>query len=123
MSRQRILYGKIGEDFAVRRLRKKGYRLIERNYRTRFGEIDIIAQHQKTIVFIEVKTRSSRKFGPPQAAVTPGKQRKLSKVALAYLQATGQLEAKARFDVVAIRAQDAKPSIEIFQNAFELAYP
>jgi len=86
------------------------------------GEIDIIAKDKETIVFVEVKARRSNDFGNPKWAVTPKKQRKISMVALYYLKATKQNDAKARFDVVAIRLSHENPEIEIVKNAFELAY-
>ena len=81
--------GKKGEDIAAARLRKEGYRIIERNYRCIYGEIDIIAMHSGDIVFVEVKSRKSDEFGSPEEAVGITKQRKISKVALNYLQEKG----------------------------------
>ena len=120
-------FGEKGESIAVNCLKKQGYRIIELNYRTKLGEIDIIAKQGKTLVFIEVKARKSSRFGRPELAVTPKKQRKISMVALYYLKSTKQNNAKARFDVVAINlVNSAKakegPSIKIIKNAFELAY-
>ena len=84
---------KIGETFAAEHLKEQGYRILARNYRFRHGEIDLIAQQGKRIVFVEVKTRRSLKFGSPQAAVTKQKQRQISKIALAYLQKQNLLDA------------------------------
>ena len=78
--------GKKGEEKALRFLKKKGYRIIEQNYVCNLGEMDIIAKEKDTLVFVEVKTRTSMAFGPPQLAVTPFKQRQLSKVALHFLK-------------------------------------
>ena len=86
------------------------------------GEIDIIAKDKKTIVFVEVKSRRSVRYGSPKFAVTPKKQRKISMVALYYLKTTKQTDVKARFDVVAITSNLDEPRIEIVKNAFELAY-
>jgi putative endonuclease len=86
------------------------------------GEIDIIAKEKKTLVFVEVKTRKSVRYGNPKWAVTPKKQRNISMVALTYLKATKQSDARARFDVVAITSNQDEPQIEIVKNAFELAY-
>ena len=77
--------GKRGEELALRFLRKNGYKVIERNYICKMGEMDIIAQEKDTLVFVEVKTRTSMDFGPPQLAVNPTKQMQLSKVALNFL--------------------------------------
>ena len=115
-------FGATGENLAVWYLKQNGYKIIEQNYRNRIGEIDIIAREKKTIVFVEVKSRRSIRYGSPKWAVTPKKQRKISMVALYYLKTTQQLDAKARFDVVAITSNRDEPQIEIVKNAFELAY-
>jgi putative endonuclease len=104
-------------------LKKSGYKILEQNYRTKLGEIDIIAKDKGTIAFIEVKGRRSGNYGNPKWAVTPKKQRKISMVALYYLKATNQSGEKARFDVVTITSDYDNPRIEIIKNAFELAYP
>ena len=78
--------GAIAEDFAVSFLSKKGYKILDRNFRSKFGEIDIIALHGNVLVFVEVKSRRSDKFGVPQLAVGAKKQEKLSKIALYYLK-------------------------------------
>jgi putative endonuclease len=122
MADARQQFGRQGEELAVAHLRKKGYKLIERNYRTRAGEIDIIAKHKGRIVFIEVKTRRTGRYGDPKAAVTLKKQRKISMVALAYLKKYHTLQTPARFDVVTVRSTDAGDVIDIIPNAFELAY-
>jgi putative endonuclease len=115
-------FGLQGEELAVRHLKKKGYRIIERNFRTRAGEIDIIAKHKGQIVFAEVKTRHTNRYGHPKLAVTDHKQRKISMVALAYLKRHYAVETSARFDVVTIQSSEEGPTIEIFPNAFELTY-
>jgi putative endonuclease len=115
-------FGEQGEALAVRRLKKAGYKIIETNYRTRLGEIDIIAKDKDTIVFVEVKSRRSVYFGNPKQAVTLQKQKKISMVALYYLKSTGQSTAKARFDVVTVVSNQDKTQVEIIKNAFELAY-
>ena len=120
-SKQEI--GKKGESVAVRYLKKQGYKIIEQNYRSKVGEIDIIAREKRTLVFVEVKTRSSRSFGSPKWAVTPKKQKAISMAALYYLKMTNQANAAARFDVVSILAQGEDTQIELVRNAFDLAYP
>jgi len=114
--------GQRGEELACRFLKEKGYRILERNYRCRAGEIDIVASQGNDLVFVEVKARSSRAFGDPVEAVTPRKQRQISKAALCYLEKNGY-RGPARFDVVAIlfNRLDA-PEIELIRNAFELNY-
>ena len=122
MLNSRQKFGEKSESIAVSYLKKQGYKIIEQNYRTKLGEIDIIAREKGTIAFIEVKSRKSKNFGNPKWAVTPKKQRKISMVALQYLKTTMQSNVKARFDVVSIISSYDNPSIEIIKNAFELAY-
>lgn len=119
-SRQKI--GRSGEELAAEHLQRKGYRIIARNYRTRQAEIDIIAEHQSTIVFVEVKTRRGTGFGHPKWAVTPAKQRKISMAALTYLKKQSAMHRRARFDVVTIQSVDDAYCIEVIPNAFDLAY-
>jgi len=115
-------FGKRSERLALNYLKLKGYRILETNYRSSVGEIDIIAREKDTLVFVEVKARSSRRFGSAKGAVTPKKQRKISMAALDYLKRTGQAEARARFDVVAIDTAAGQTAIEVVKNAFALAY-
>ncbi|MFP3980706.1 MAG: YraN family protein [Desulfobacterales bacterium] len=115
-------FGQLGESLAVRHLKKNGYRILARNYRNRFGEIDIIARHGEVLVFVEVKARASRNYGPSKAAVDRAKQKKISMVALGYLKQTRNTGAKARFDVVCVDAGTQQPRVEIIPNAFPLAY-
>jgi putative endonuclease len=122
MLNRRQQYGEAGEALAARLLRRQGYRILETNYRTPIGEIDIIARERDTIVFVEVKARRSLHFGHPKTAVTAHKRRKLSMLALYYLKTTGQSGAKARFDVVAISTAPERPEVEIVRNAFDLVY-
>ncbi|MBT8375017.1 MAG: YraN family protein [Deltaproteobacteria bacterium] len=122
MPNSRQKFGEKSESIAASYLKKQGYKIIEQNYRTKLGEIDIIAKEKGAIAFIEVKARRSDQFGNPKWAVTPQKQKKISMVALQYLKTTGQSNAKARFDVVSIISSHDNPSIEIVKNAFELAY-
>ena len=122
MLNQKQKTGEKGENIAAHHLKKRGYKILEKNYRTKLGEIDIIAKDKKTIVFVEVKTRRSWQFGNPKGAVTPAKQRKISMVALQYLKTIDRHNTRARFDVVAITATRDTPQIEIIKNAFELAY-
>jgi len=122
MTNKQQKFGENSETLAAWFLRQNGYKIIEQNYRNRMGEIDIIAQDRKTIVFVEVKSRRSVRYGSPKFAVTPKKQRTISRVALYYLKTTNQTGAKARFDVVAIISNRDEPQIEMVKNAFDLAY-
>ena len=118
----RIRTGKRGEDIAVTHLKKCGYDIIERNYTCLFGEIDIVAKDGDTLVFVEVKSRKSENFGDPQVAVGLEKQKKMSKISLKYLEEENLYPCDARFDVVAIKMLPAGNTIELIQNAFELAF-
>ncbi|HSO67549.1 MAG TPA: YraN family protein [Desulfatirhabdiaceae bacterium] len=115
-------FGKSSEIQAAAYLKSLGYQILGLNYRTRMGEIDIIARDHDSLVFVEVKARKSTEFGNPKHAVTRQKQIRLARAALYYLKSTRQMNQKARFDVVAID-YDAGPShIELIQNAFESPY-
>ena len=114
--------GKKGEDLALRFLKKGGYQIIERNYVCKMGEMDIIAREKDILAFIEVKTRTSTTFGPPQLAVNPKKQSQMSKVALYFLKEKKLEDAKARFDVVAILLGPKGAEIELIKDAFDLRY-
>jgi putative endonuclease len=116
------IFGKQGEALAVKHLKQQGYEIICVNYKTRLGEIDIIARDKDTIVFIEVKSRSSSTYGSAKEAVTPDKQKRISKNALYYLKTTSQMSARARFDVVAVHTSNETCTVEIIKNAFGLSY-
>ena len=120
--REKKELGKRGEELACRFLRKNGYKILERNYVCKMGEMDIIAQEKDTLVFVEVKTRESTAFGPPQLAVNPTKQMQLSKVALSFLKEKKREDVKARFDVVAIVVRPTGEEIELIRDAFDLKY-
>lgn len=111
--------GKEGEELALKFLKKNGYRILEKNYRTVFGEIDIIARDKDIIVFIEVKTRADDSFGNPFEAVTYKKREKIRKVALCYLKKIRK-EPPSRFDVLSINIEDGKKQIEHIKDAFEV---
>ena len=113
--------GRRGEDAAARFLRKLGYVIVARGHRDNIGEIDLVAVDKRTVVFIEVKTRTTHDAGHPADAVDDAKQRRLTRLALSYLKRHDLLECAARFDVVAVTwpAGRGKPTIEHFVNAFE----
>lgn len=115
----RIGTGRTGEDLAVRYLEKQGYVIVERNYRNRIGEIDIIARDGEYLVFTEVKTRRSNRYGSPFDAVDFRKQRQISKVALAFMTQHRCLEVMVRFDVVAVHLEGQSSRVEVMENAFE----
>ena len=120
MSKENLYLGKAGEEAAVSLLKGKGYRILLKNYRTKLGEIDIIAKDKDTICFIEVKTRQTDKFGLPSEAVSRFKQRQISKAALAFLKERNLWDKKARFDIVSIIYSVDKPKIDLIKDAFEL---
>jgi len=117
-----IRLGKSGESIAVRHLKNLGYRILEKNYRSPHGEIDIVARQGDTVVFVEVKTRRSSRFGNPKTAVTSTKQRRISMTALHYLKSKNKLQSRARFDVLTVDLSQGANQIELIENAFELAY-
>lgn len=113
-------FGKLGEDYACEFLIKKGYKIIDRNYHSRFGEIDIIAVNNDFIVFTEVKTREKNYSVSPLEAVTIGKRKKIIKTALLYLQ-KNETSRQPRFDVIGITSETdffKVISLEHIENAF-----
>jgi putative endonuclease len=108
-----------GENLACAELRRRGYAVLERRYRTRFGEIDIIARDGRTIVFVEVKARLTGDFGGAAAAVTGWKQRRIADMAVDYLSRHGLHECPCRFDVVAVDYDPAGPRVTVYSNAFD----
>jgi len=115
----KIITGRKGETIAVAFLKKSRYLIIETNYRCPLGEIDIIARDQDELVFIEVKTRKSTALGYPEQAVGVTKQKKMSRLALWYLERNNMHDAKARFDVVAVTMSQSEPEIRLIKNAFD----
>jgi putative endonuclease len=114
--------GKWGEDYAARELARRGYAILERRHRTRFGEIDIIARDRGVLVFIEVKARRSLTKGSPADALTWHKRRRLSRLAAAYLAHQCEPNVPCRFDVVSVYLprDAAEPRLEILKAAFDL---
>ncbi len=114
--------GKFGENVASKYLKDKGYKIKERNYRTFLGEIDIICEYKGNIIFVEVKTRRSDKFGYPEEAVNLTKQRKIIKNALCYLSKYYLWEKNCCFDVILISISNHKDikRIKHIRNAFYL---
>jgi len=113
--------GKEGERIAEQYLKKKGYKLVERNYRCAAGEVDLIVLDRRVIVFVEVKTRTGHGFGTPLEAVQPRKQRKMMLAAQFFLSQKKLHQRDARFDVVGISWPGREPVIEHVENAFELS--
>ncbi len=110
--------GRAGEEAAARYLEQQGYVVLERNYRLRSGEVDIIARDGDYLVFVEVKTRSGGRFGSPFEAVDQRKQRRIARTALAYL-AERNREMPVRFDVAAVFPANGSFRVELLRNAFD----
>ncbi|MDY6857045.1 MAG: YraN family protein [Thermodesulfobacteriota bacterium] len=121
MTTKRIALGKKGEEIAVEYLKRQKYKIIERNYMCKFGEVDIIAKDKKTLSFIEVKTRSSLKYVDPSHVVDKRKQHQISKAALYYIIKNNLQNVEARFDVIAIQVSSEGRRIELIKNAFDLS--
>lgn len=100
--------GKIGEDFAVSLLKKQGYKILARNFRSKFGEIDIVAEDRDTLVFVEVKTRWNKNFGDPAEAVVPWKLKHLERAAYYFKLLHPKTPELMRIDVVATEIQDGR---------------
>ncbi len=111
--------GEKGEGLAVRFLQKKGYRIIRQNYKTRIGEIDIVANDGETLVFVEVKTRESIAYGHPFEAVNKYKRRKIARVALLYLKKLKEIP-PCRFDVVSVYYNHGRAEFDLIKDAFEV---
>ena len=109
-----------GENLAGKFLRKRGYKILKRNYAGKSGEIDIVAYDKGAISFVEVKTRLSENYGPPELSVTREKRKRIIRTALNYLAINHIDDIDFRFDVVSIlfKEDDNKPDIELFKSAF-----
>lgn len=119
MWNRRQTLGAEGERAAEQHLRRARYTILERNYRCPLGEVDLVALDGRTVVFIEVKTRSGEGFGSPLDAVTAVKQRHLTRVAQYYLLRKRLLDWNVRFDVVGVRWENGQPRCELVRDAFE----
>ena len=115
----RLSLGDRGETVACRFLKEHGYKILETNYKCKLGEIDAIAQRDGRLVFIEIKTRTSERFGVPQEAVHPQKQEKILKLAAWYLKEKNLGDIPIAFDVVAVLWKEGQaPEIRIIADAF-----
>jgi putative endonuclease len=115
----RIVLGKAGEDLACGELERRGYAILDRRYRRRSGELDIVARHGPTLVFVEVKAREGHEFGDASEAVTAAKRRRMTRLAVDYVMRNHLTGCPCRFDVVSIHFEDGTPIIEVFPNAFD----
>jgi len=118
MTKTNYALGMEGQQLAEAHLHEKNYRILARNYRINSGEIDLIAQHNTTLVFIEVKTRQSTHYGTGRESVTPHKQRQIIRTALHYATRHQLTESDMRFDVIEVTIQQEKKHLEHIENAF-----
>jgi putative endonuclease len=110
--------GQRGEDAAVDAYRRRGYRIVARNWRCRIGELDLVVERRGVLVFCEVKSRRGRAFGVGYEAVTRRKQAKLRSLAEAFLQAAGSRPQAIRFDVASVAVRGERSAVELFEDAF-----
>ena len=118
MTMKRQALGKLGEDRAVAELERRGYAILTRRYRTRHGEIDIVARDGETIVFVEVKAKETVEFGTAAEAVTVHKQRRIVSMAVDYLARNRLTGKPCRFDVVAIDGVGPNAVLTVYRSAF-----
>lgn len=113
--------GRHGEDLAARYLEKQGYRIIARRERVLRGDLDLIALDDRTVVFVEVRTRSDTQHGHPAETIDGRKQRRIATLANAYIRRRRLEDCRVRIDVVTVTltGDDGKPEIEHYQDAFE----
>jgi putative endonuclease len=119
--KENLELGKLAEEVATAFLEENGFQILTRNFRVRLGEVDIVAKEKDTFCFIEVKSKSSDRFGDPLEAVSLTKQRQISRVALSYLKENKLLHKSARFDVVSVVFTESEPKIELIRDAFTLS--
>ena len=110
--------GKMGENLTCQYLQSKGYKIIDRNFHYRYGEIDIIAKRNNELIFVEVKTRTNCNFGKPAEAVNNIKKKHIYKTAKYYIYSTGKQESQIRFDVVEVFIQDGKIKFNHIEQIF-----
>ena len=118
--------GERGEEAAAQYLRRSGYKVLVRRFRSKRGEIDIVCRDRDWLVFVEVKTRKSEQFGVPSEAVDEKKQRHITKVALDYLRLLDYPPVRFRFDIVEVvmsLGAEEPEEIRLYQNAFDLSEP
>jgi len=112
--------GKLAEDLSCRFLKTKGYRIIERNFRSRYGEIDVIARKNNILIFLEIRSKSGSGFGIPEESLTAGKRQRLISTIMSYLDTHNNLPLDWRVDFVAVDLDPASGKanrIEIYENA------
>jgi putative endonuclease len=118
MEKYNKILGNYGEDIAAQFLKKNKYKIIEKNYSCKFGEIDIIAKDKNILVFVEVKSRTNEKYGTPALAVNYYKQKNIIKTAKHYIMENKLQNEFCRFDVVEVLVENADNNIRLIKNAF-----
>jgi len=118
----RKITGGFGEELALKYLRARGYSIVEKNFRTPFGEIDIIAERDGCVIFLEVKTRISGRFGPPLSAITRAKKQRIIKNCLYYMKSRKILWGPCRIDVIGIKLDHELriERVQYIKNAIDL---
>jgi putative endonuclease len=120
MTQARRERGRRGEEIAEAYLRERRYAILARNWRTRAGEIDLVASRDGVVVFVEVRGREGERFGTPFESIDPRKRARLGRTAAAFLQSRGLEDRVARFDVIGVDWGPAKPVVEHLEGAFDL---
>ena len=118
MTNNKLKLGSQGEDIAAKYLQSQGYKILQRNFRSRYGEIDIICRWEQTVIFVEVKTRTNTDFGSPEESITKTKQQHIHKVALIYLETYPYSFQEIRFDVIGILMDGSEPKLNHLEAAF-----
>jgi len=122
MTFERAAIGKKGENLALLYLKKQGYKIIGKNYKTKVGEIDIIGNDKDVVSFIEVRSINSATSVSPEHTINKRKQNQIAKTALFYIKSNGLEDKDCRFDVVCVEGVDScSPNIKLIKDAFELA--
>ncbi len=117
---QRRLTGRVGELIAADYLKKKGYVIRASNWRSMYGEIDLIAEQDGTLAFVEVKTRASKSLGPPEISITPRKAQHMRDAALSYFQQHQEINPEWRIDLITVQINsDSAPVIDHFENVIQ----
>ena len=120
MTEERLKLGRQGEDVAAKYLKRQGMKILERNFRTPVGEIDLIVKNKQILAFVEVKTRRGKAFGSPGEAVGSRKQHQIAQAARWYLNESPDASLQPRFDVISISVTGDKFQVEHIPDAFQL---
>jgi putative endonuclease len=117
MTDKRKQIGRQGEEIAASYFAKRGYKILQRNWRCPGGELDLVMEQGQTLIFVEVRTRQGQRFGPAEESITPAKQSRLIELAQTYLQETETLHRSWRIDVAAVKLGPGLPQVKHIENA------